>query len=405
MRTKTYQSVTTDYFLSRIIVKITSGRLTIHIFISVLSCQSLILKVNIDKSVSEVMEGALQITWGEDDRSSAVFDFIQSNSNFTDVTLVSDDNNKFHAHKAILGAHSEYFSTLFTSHHDNENQVLLLTGAKAWEVSNLINFMYQGFVNVPKKNVDDLVSLANGLNIKGLISTDKEQRKPKQHRKKRGRPPKNQQDSEDRSIIEKVVTVQTKVDEVETVEEVEEDFLEVNEIFDKEPNVCSVCGKTVKSSILQHINKSKICKQNIPAEELLRLQNIKDQKQKLKMRGNAWKYRSREKAEASSFIVLEMEDSKEAIAKERTEEVINDGEKQDLKAIVDTSERAPSVLVNTESKTPASGHIINTEAKKGNKEKLQEIKSKFSKEEILKAYKLMKKMKEEGTKNNLASEP
>ena len=220
MRTKTYQSsITTDYFLSRIIVKITPGRLTIHIFISVLSCQSLILKVNIDKSVSEVMEGALQITWGEDDRSSAVFDFIQSNSNFTDVTLVSDDNNKFHAHKAILGAHSEYFSTLFTSHHDNENQVLLLTGAKAWEVSNLINFMYQGFVNVPKKNVDDLVSLANGLNIKGLSCTDKEQRKPKQHRKKRGRPPKNQQDSEDRSIIEKVVTVQTKVDEVETVEE------------------------------------------------------------------------------------------------------------------------------------------------------------------------------------------
>ena len=350
------------------------------------------------------MEGALQITWGEDDRSSAVFDFIQSNSNFTDVTLVSDDNNKFHAHKAILGAHSEYFSTLFTSHHDNENQVLLLTGAKAQEVSNLLNFMYQGFVNVPKKNVDDLVSLANGLNIKGLISTDKEQRKPKQHRrKKRGRPPKNQQDSEDRSITDKVVTVQTKVDEVETVEEVEEDFLEVNEIFDKEPSVCSVCGKTVKSSILQHINKSKICKQNIPAEELLRLQNIKDQKRKLKMRGNAWKYRSREKAEASSFIVLEMEDSKEAIAEERTDEIINNGEKQDLKATVDTSERAPSVLVN--SRTPASEHIINTEAKKGNKEKLQEIRSKFSKEEILKAYKLMKKMKEEGTKNNLASEP
>ena len=183
--------------------------------------------------------------------------------------------------------------------------------------------------------------------------------------------------------------------------EVEEDFLEVNEIFDEEPSVCSVCGKTVKSSILQHINKSKICKQNIPAEELLRLQNIKDQKRKLKMRGNAWKYRSREKAEASSFIVLEMEDSKEAIAEERTEEIINDGEKQDLK---DTSERAPSDLVN--SRTPASsGPIINTEAKKGNKEKLQEIKSKFSKEEIFKAYKLMKKMKEEGTKNNLASEP
>ena len=118
------------------------------------------------------MEGALQITWGEEDRSSSVFDFIQSNSNFTDVTLVSDDNNKFHAHKAILSAHSEYFSTLFTSHHNNENQVLLLAGAKAKEVSNLINFMYQGFVNVPKKNVDDLVSLANGLNIKGLTSPE-----------------------------------------------------------------------------------------------------------------------------------------------------------------------------------------------------------------------------------------
>ena len=152
----------------------------------------------------------MQITWGEEDRSSTVFNFIQSNSNFTDVTLVSNDNNKFHAHKAILSAHSEYFSTIFTSH-NNENQVLLLAGAKAQEVSNLINFMYQGYVNVPKKHVDDLMSLASGLNIKGLISTDKEQRKPKQHRKKRGRPPKNQQDSEDRSSIqnEEIVDVQT----------------------------------------------------------------------------------------------------------------------------------------------------------------------------------------------------
>ena len=348
----------------------------------------------------------MQITWGEEDRSSTVFNFIQSNSNFTDVTLVSNDNNKFHAHKAILSAHSEYFSTLFTSH-NNENQVLLLAGAKAQEVSNLINFMYQGYVNVPKKHVDDLMSLASGLNIKGLISTDKEQRKPKQHRKKRGRPPKNWQDSEDRNSIqnEEIVEVQTEVDEVETVKEVEGDFEEVNESFVEEPSVCPVCGKTVKSSILQHINKSKICKQNIPAEELLRLQNIKDQKRKLKMRGNAWKYRSREKAEPSSFIVLEMEDTKEAIAEERTEEILNDGQKQDLKANVevDTSERAPSDLVK-ESRTPVGGQNINTEAKKGNKEKLQEIKSKFSKEEILKAYKLMKKMKEEGSKN-LASEP
>ena len=340
----------------------------------------------------------MQITWGEEDRSSTVFDFIQSNSNFTDVIVVSDDNNKFHAHKAILSAHSDYFSTLFTSLPNNENQVLLLAGAKAQEVSNLINFMYQGYVNVPKKNVDNLMSLASGLNMKGLISTDKEQRKPKQHRKKRGRPPKNQQDSEDRSSIqnEEIVDVQAEEDEVETVEVVEGDFKEVNESFVEEPSICPVCGKTVKSSILQHINKSKICKQNIPAEELLRLQNIKDQKRKLKMRGNAWKYRSREKAAPSSFIVLEMEDTKEAIAEERSEEILNDGQKQDLKDNVDTSERAPSDLVNMESRTPVGGQNINTEAKKGNKEKLQEIKSKFSKEEILKAYKLMKKMKEEG---------
>ena len=133
---------------------------------------------------AEVIDGGLQFTWGKEDRNSTFMDFIKTRSSFNDVTLVSDDQREFYCHKMILSACSTFFENILTRQNQS-NLVLFLSGIRSEDLENIINFVYEGFVNVSMADVKSFITASNVLGIKGIIEVEMEDTIEKEKRQPR----------------------------------------------------------------------------------------------------------------------------------------------------------------------------------------------------------------------------
>lgn len=71
------------------------------------------------------------------------------------------------AHKLILSAYSEVFKDMFTKFNDTDRFVYM-KGLSYNNLSSILDFMYQGSVDIPKSKVDAFLADAQELQIKGL---------------------------------------------------------------------------------------------------------------------------------------------------------------------------------------------------------------------------------------------
>ena len=85
--------------------------------------------------------------------STFVKDNLLENNGLSDVTLVSDDNNKFHAHKTVLSAGSQIFNDIFELNNTSNNgepQTIIVGGVRGAELDHLLRFLYTGEVLLQK---------------------------------------------------------------------------------------------------------------------------------------------------------------------------------------------------------------------------------------------------------------
>lgn len=78
------------------------------------------------------------------------------------------------AHKVVLSICSPYFQEMFITMPSNQHPILILKDMSARLVSNLLEFMYQGSVNVKQDELQAFMKIAETLQIKGLTTTSKE---------------------------------------------------------------------------------------------------------------------------------------------------------------------------------------------------------------------------------------
>ena len=112
---------------------------------------------------------ALNFAWENDERYSMLLNFCLENQSFADVTLVSNDDKEFQAHKFILSAFSEFFEKLLSSRHQ-QNVILYLSEIPSHILSNILDFVYKGSVNVDLKDINQFIKGGNILKIKGLMT-------------------------------------------------------------------------------------------------------------------------------------------------------------------------------------------------------------------------------------------
>jgi len=129
------------------------------------------------------------LRWNDfENNVSTAFRDIREEKDFFDVTLACDDS-QVEAHKVILAACSPWFRNILRRN-PHQHPLLYLKGVKYKELVCVLNFMYQGEVNVAQEELNSFLSVAEELRVKGLTqgnnstsdSKPKSEQKPAQSR-------------------------------------------------------------------------------------------------------------------------------------------------------------------------------------------------------------------------------
>ena len=99
---------------------------------------------------------------------SRSFSLYRTEEYLYDVTLVSDDHNKVSAHKLVLSASSEYFRNIFMNN-PHSHPLLCLDGISFEELNNIMDYIYNGEVQIYKEKLDRFLGIAQRLKLQGLI--------------------------------------------------------------------------------------------------------------------------------------------------------------------------------------------------------------------------------------------
>merc|ERR1712126_282314 len=102
---------------------------------------------------------------------SKSFNQLRYEDDFYDVTLVSDDQNQISAHKVVLSASSEYFKNILRKN-KHPNPLLYLEGINSNEIKNMLDYLYNGEVNIVQDNLERFLKIAERFQLEGLLMSN-----------------------------------------------------------------------------------------------------------------------------------------------------------------------------------------------------------------------------------------
>ena len=85
----------------------------------------------------------------------------------TDVTLVSDDQTQFKAHKIVLSACSPVFKKIIDSN-PSQHPLIYLRGVQSYEVESILQFMYLGEGRFYHERMGEFIKVAQDLEVKEI---------------------------------------------------------------------------------------------------------------------------------------------------------------------------------------------------------------------------------------------
>jgi len=115
----------------------------------------------------------LSLQWEDFNVGSVeLFKTIGFDSDFKDIALGCSDSNgeTLHAHKVILAAFSPVLKDLLKASQPSRQSVaaLFMRGMKHKQLSSLLDFIYDGHVQIEEVDLNSFLSIAEDLQIKGL---------------------------------------------------------------------------------------------------------------------------------------------------------------------------------------------------------------------------------------------
>ena len=102
---------------------------------------------------------------------SKTFSSLRQEEHLFDVTLVSDDEQHIAAHKLVLSASSEFFKNIIKKA-KHSNPMIYLSGFKSKDLYLVMDYIYQGEVQILQTDLDGFLNVAQQLKIEGLIGGD-----------------------------------------------------------------------------------------------------------------------------------------------------------------------------------------------------------------------------------------
>ena len=110
---------------------------------------------------------------------SQCFGKLRNEDYLHDVTLVSDDHHQISAHKLVLSASSEYFKNIFKNNNkQNSHHLVCLNEINSNDLKNIMDYIYNGEVQIFQDNLDRFLSIAQRLKLEGLIGNNEAEPQP-----------------------------------------------------------------------------------------------------------------------------------------------------------------------------------------------------------------------------------
>ena len=109
----------------------------------------------------------LCLQWNDfQDNLNSTFRELRNDTEFFDVTLVSDNGKQVETHKIILASSSPFFANLL-KRNKHPHPLIYMRGVMEVLMA-LVDFLYNGEANVFQENLDSFLALAEDLRLRGL---------------------------------------------------------------------------------------------------------------------------------------------------------------------------------------------------------------------------------------------
>ena len=188
---------------------------------------------------------------------TSAFSLLRTKTNFQDVTLVSDDHKQISAHRVVLVSCSEYFNNVL-SQNTHSHPLLCLDGINFSDLNNVLDYIYNGEVNIYQEDLDRFLQVAQKLQLQGLLRTEDQEQENKI------------EEIDDPAIVEagivestnmhltrqtqenKIISMNSK--DFQSIEELDK-YIEQQVIKTDGEYKCYICNKTskVKTNIKEHV--------------------------------------------------------------------------------------------------------------------------------------------------------
>ena len=89
---------------------------------------------------------------------------------FSDVTLVCEEDQQIEAHRIILTACSPFFNTVL-KRNLSSHPMIYMRGIRTKDMVAVVDFIYHGQTNVSQEDLDGFLALAGELQLKGLAES------------------------------------------------------------------------------------------------------------------------------------------------------------------------------------------------------------------------------------------
>ena len=96
---------------------------------------------------------------------------IRNAEDFCDVTLVSEDEVTLKAHKLVLSSSSSFFKHILLNN-PHQHPLLYLSGINSIDLNFILDYIYQGEVQLFQEQLDNFLNAAQTLKIEGLMAKE-----------------------------------------------------------------------------------------------------------------------------------------------------------------------------------------------------------------------------------------
>ena len=199
---------------------------------------------------------------------SKSFGKLKNEQEFFDVTLISEDQKPVSAHKLVLSACSPYFRNILTTN-THSHPLLCLEGVSSQNLNFVLDYIYQGEVQIFQEQLDEFLKIAQKYQLEGLTAQEAEEIKAVDVDDYQGDssvdqqtpPVRKQRTRQRKSVVVKeesgdlsssVVSVDL---DSSTTEVTKQMILENVEFRDDGSAVCNICGKTAQGNKAKYIIK------------------------------------------------------------------------------------------------------------------------------------------------------